>query len=261
MVRGVEIKIRPRAHKLRLSAQQVSPQESKSKSMLLDLHIHSKYSFDSVLSIPKIIRLAKRRGLNGIAITDHNTIRGGLEADRINRDPDFLVIIGAEISTEAGDVIGLFLKEEIQERYSDRVIDEIHRQGGVVVLPHPYKGHALKDELLRKVDLIEGFNARINEEYNEKAVKLAHQWNKPIIAGSDAHFAAEIGTARIIVDVSTLEDIQSALTGSQIETLCLQTPSYWVLLSQMIKVIKTRQFARVPIRLASLISSKSSMGR
>lgn len=258
MVGGVEIKIRPRAQSLRLSAQQVCPQESKSKSILLDLHIHSKYSFDSVLSIPKIIRLAKRRGLNGIAITDHNTIRGGLEAKSINSDPDFLVIVGAEIATEDGDVIGLFLKEEIQERYSDRVADEIHRQGGMVVLPHPYKGHALNDKLLKKVDLIEGFNARISEEYNENAVKLAREWNKPVIAGSDAHFAAEIGMAKTLVDVSTWDDIQSALAGSQIGAFCIQTPGYWVLLSQMIKVMKTRQFARVPIQLASLVSKKST---
>ncbi|MCD6599818.1 MAG: PHP domain-containing protein [Dehalococcoidia bacterium] len=239
----------------------ISPREDKSKSMILDLHVHSKYSFDSVSSLQRIITAAQRRGLNGIAITDHNTIRGGIEARKINSAPDFLVIVGAEIATEAGDLIGLFLKEEIQERYSDGVIDEIHQQGGIVVLPHPYKGHELKDELLRKVDLIEGFNARVNEEYNEKAVKLAHEWNKPIVAGSDAHFVAEIGLARTIVNIPAGENIKPALLNNQIETSCIQTLGYWVLLSQIIKVVKARQYRRVPVRLASIIKNWLAWGK
>jgi predicted metal-dependent phosphoesterase TrpH len=229
--------------------------------MILDLHIHSRYSFDSVLSPQRIIEVAQQRGLSGIAITDHNTVRGGLEAYRINHDPNFLVIVGAEIATEAGDIIGLFLREEIQNRQSDRVVDEIHWQGGIVVLPHPYKGHELKDELLSKVDLIEALNARLGNEDNEKAFKLARQWNKPVVAGSDAHFAAEIGMARTMVNMSAGKDIQSVLVNGQIETCGLQTPGYWVLMSQIIKVVKTRQFARVPIQLASFVSRRLATGK
>jgi len=153
------------------------------------------------------------------------------------------------------------LKEEIQERYSERVIDEIHRQGGIVVLPHPYKGHELKNELLKKVDLIEGFNARIKQEYNEKAVKLAHEWHKPVIAGSDAHFSTEIGRARTIINLSEDDDIQNTLLNAQIETSCIQSPSYLILLSQMIKIMRTRQYGRIPIYLAAFISRKLLTGK
>ena len=97
--------------------------------MIFDLHIHSKYSFDSISEPKKIIKVAKNMGLNGVAITDHNTTKGGLEAKKINRDHDFLVIVGSEISTEIGDITGLFLSEEIKSRNSMEVIEEIKKQG------------------------------------------------------------------------------------------------------------------------------------
>ena len=81
--------------------------------MKLDLHIHSKYSSDGVLDPEKIVKIAAKRGLNGVAITDHNTIIGGLKAKNYETE-DFKVIVGSEISTERGEIIGLFLKEEIK---------------------------------------------------------------------------------------------------------------------------------------------------
>jgi len=228
--------------------------------MILDLHVHSKYSFDSILTPQKIIETAQARGLNGIGITDHNTIRGGIEAQKINRAPNLLIIVGVEMSTEAGDLVGLFLKEEIRDHHSIRVADEIHRQGGIVVLPHPYEGHRLNDELLKKVDLVEGFNARASERANKKAVELAEKWNKPITAGSDAHFAAEIGLARTIVDGSDMDNIQSAILNNKIMTTCIQTRSYWPLLSQIIKSIKMREYQKIPLHLAGFIKSRLVKG-
>ena len=221
--------------------------------MILDLHIHSKYSFDSLLSPKSIIEAAQDKGLNGVAITDHGTIKGGVEARSLNHAPDFLIIVGTEIATEAGDLVGLFLKEEIKERISSKVADEIHQQGGVVVLPHPYKGHRLSDELLEKVDLIEGFNARVSEVYNEKAVKLAKKWKKPVIAGSDAHFADEIGLARTIVEAKDEQRVKSALLNNRINITCNRTQRYWPFLSQMIGAIKRRDYRRGLIQLASMI--------
>ena len=81
--------------------------------MKYDLHIHSKYSSDGVLDPEKIVKIAAKRGLNGVAITDHNTIIGGLKAKNYETE-DFKVIVGSEISTERGEIIGLFLKEEIK---------------------------------------------------------------------------------------------------------------------------------------------------
>ena len=85
---------------------------------MIDLHIHSKYSFDSLLSPKTILKVAKKKGLTGIAVTDHNTIRGGLEVKEINKDRDFTVIVGSEVQTEIGDIIGLYLSDEIKSRIS-----------------------------------------------------------------------------------------------------------------------------------------------
>jgi len=105
--------------------------------VILDLHVHSKYSKDSRLEPEKILKLATARGLGGIAITDHNTVYGGLIARKLSKG-DLLVIVGSEIKTERGEVMGLFLNEEIPERSFFDVVDAIRDQGGIVVLPHPF---------------------------------------------------------------------------------------------------------------------------
>jgi hypothetical protein len=109
-------------------------------------------------------------------------------------NPQFVIRAG-EYKTEKGDIIGLFLNEEIRSRNSNDIIHEIRAQGGLVVLPHPYKGHRLDDELLDQIDLVETFNARCSLGQNESSRALALRLNKPEIAGSDAHCAAEIGAA------------------------------------------------------------------
>jgi len=165
-----------------------------SHSEKFDFHIHSKYSFDSILTPIKIISTSLKKGLTGIAIVDHDTIEGGKIASELNRT-DLKIITGAEIKTEIGDIIGLFLKREIKSRKSIKVIEEIRGQNGIVVLPHPFKKHLLTEEILRDVDLIEGFNGRVSNSSNLKAQELARDRNLPIIAGSDAHFSFEIGRA------------------------------------------------------------------
>ncbi len=92
--------------------------------MKYDLHIHSKYSSDGVLDPERIVRIAMKRGLNGIAITDHNTIKGGLKTKKYE-NADFTVIVGSEISTERGEIIGLFLEEEVKSTNVQEVITEI----------------------------------------------------------------------------------------------------------------------------------------
>lgn len=168
--------------------------------MIYDLHIHSKYSYDSFLSPEKILKVSKKRKLDGVAITDHGTIRGGLETLKQNKDSDFQVIVGAEIKTEYGDVIGLFLNEELKSSKFDEVIEEIKSQGGLSVLAHPYRQYSFPEKLVNKVDIIEGFNARSKAEDNIKAFQLAKKFNKPIAAGSDSHTSFEIGRGRTIIE-------------------------------------------------------------
>jgi predicted metal-dependent phosphoesterase TrpH len=158
-----------------------------------DLHIHSKYSLDSLLSPQKIIDIAYSRGLNAVSITDHNTIKGSVVARSLKQDRVH-VIIGSEISTDYGDVIGLFLSEDIRSRVFEEVVDEIRDQDGIVVLPHPYRRkRLLNDNLLSMVDLLEGVNGRSSAESNLCAIELAGRIKKKPLSGSDSHFSFELG--------------------------------------------------------------------
>lgn len=165
-----------------------------------DFHIHSFYSADSLSSPENITKLAKKKGLNAIAITDHNTIQGGLKAKSIDTD-GLNVVIGAEINTDFGDLIGIFLNSEIISRDFGGVVDEIRDQDGLVVLPHPYRRKRFPGkELLKYVDIFEGLNARTSKKLNLKSEELAINLKKPMICGSDAHFLFELGDVRNIVE-------------------------------------------------------------
>ena len=84
--------------------------------MKYDLHNHTYYSKCSNLKPEILIKAAKKKGMDGIAVTDHNTMKGALEARKLNKDKDFEVILGEEIGTNFGDVIGLYLKKEIKSK-------------------------------------------------------------------------------------------------------------------------------------------------
>ncbi|MCE5213298.1 MAG: PHP domain-containing protein [Methanobacterium sp.] len=170
--------------------------------MKYDLHIHSKYSKDGFLEPKSIIKKACKVGLNGLAITDHNTIKGGLKTRKYQRD-NIQVIVGSEILTDRGEVIGLFLDDEIKSNIFPEVVQEIKDQNGVVILPHPFdeirrNGIMPKKEDVHLVDCVEVYNSRcLMEKYNIKAQDFAQTNKMKISAGSDAHFAGEIGKAGI----------------------------------------------------------------
>jgi len=173
----------------------------------LDLHLHSRHSFDGVMSPRQIVGLAQRRGLAGIAVTDHDTIAGGVEAAEANNKSDFLVIVGAEIKTEVGDLLGLFLHEEIGSRKCDEVIAEVHSQGGLVVVPHPYYHHGpLPVSLLAQCDAVEVYNGRVGGDYSERSfVDFVRPYNLAALGSSDAHLYWEIGRARTRVVIERLD--------------------------------------------------------
>lgn len=177
--------------------------------MKYDLHIHSKYSFDGFLSPEKIVKFAQKRGLSGIAVTDHDTIKGGLETKKYE-DEDFKVIIGSEVSTSKGEVIGLYLSEEIKSNHFHEVIDEIKSQDGIVVVPHPFDVMRRSTFHIEKKDTgninsIEVFNSRcVHDKYNQKACEFAKINHLGITGGSDAHFANEIGNAGIITGAESV---------------------------------------------------------
>ena len=200
--------------------------------MKVDFHIHTKYSYDSLMEPDKIIRNAVKKGLDGIVICDHNTIRGGVEVDRHNTNLGLKIIVGAEIYTSVGDITGIFLHKEIVSRDFNDVIDEIRAQGGKVILNHPFKQHDLSKIDFSKIDYIEGYNGRLSIEYNEKAIELANKYKIPIISGSDAHLYNEIGNCFTLVnDLTSLMPIHQNYK---------QTKFLNITLSQYIKAYKRR---------------------
>src|SRR3989338_4920917 len=136
--------------------------------MKYDLHTHTHFSKCSNLKPELLLKVAKKRGLNGIAVTDHHTIKGALKVTEINKDKGFEVITGNEITTDAGDILTYYIKEEIETRNFFSVIDEVKAQDGLIAIPHPFRtslnpSHHFKfpiEKIKNKVDAIECFNAR-----------------------------------------------------------------------------------------------------
>jgi predicted metal-dependent phosphoesterase TrpH len=216
----------------------------------IDFHIHSHFSFDSIVAPQQILREARCKRLDGVAVTDHETIQGGVATAALNQDPNFMVVVGAEYSTEMGDIIGLFLQEEIDTRHPTELIDEIHQQKGLVLLPHPFHGHRLIGKVLDKVDIIEFFNARETRDNNQKAFEFAKGTNKPMLCGSDAHLARDIGTCRMIFPTT---DIKSHLLRNEGTAMTAYTPRYRISASQIVKALKLRRYHHVPYHAARLI--------
>lgn len=185
-----------------------------------DLHAHSKYSSDGYCDPQLIVKTAIKRGLSGLAVTDHNTIKGGLVAKQFETE-DFKVIVGSEIITDRGEVIGLFLTDEIKPNTLIEVVDEIRAQNGIVITPHPYdeirgNGINLQKKDVELVDCVEVFNSRcLFQKYNDKAYEFARDNKLKFSAGSDAHFANEIGKAGII---TSEEDLRESLYKEEIIT-------------------------------------------
>jgi predicted metal-dependent phosphoesterase TrpH len=159
----------------------------------VDLHIHTKYSGHSLLTPEAVVRAAKRRGLDQVAITDHDSIRGALEVSRLHP-----TIVGEEVSCPEGDVIGLFLTEAVPSGPALEVMDRIRAQGGLVMIPHPFdtlRSEALRsEELCSKGDVIEVFNSRVvRSEDNVRARAFAETRGIAKVVGSDAHTSMEVG--------------------------------------------------------------------
>jgi predicted metal-dependent phosphoesterase TrpH len=192
----------------------------------------------------KIINIAKRKGLSGIAITDHNTIRGGIKGVKLNKCEEFAVICGSEISTDKGDIIGLFLTEDVRSKEALEVVDEIRTQGGISIIAHPYKRSIkVSEKLLKEVNGVEGLNGRSLASANKKAREIARKNHLSIIAGSDAHFYFEIGRAFTFLDSNTLDmdDLKKSLINGKTRIFGSELPLYVETFSQLVRMIKTKE--------------------
>lgn len=185
-----------------------------------DLHVHSFYSSDSIITPKELVFYAKKRGLKAVAVTDHNQVEG---ARKIAAETDFLIIPGIEISSQDGHIVGLNVKELIPRDLSaDETVDRIHRAGGCGIACHPYalfKG-SIGRHVTSKFDAVETINASSFpfKSASSKAEKLAKRLNLPRVAGTDAHYGPVIGCAYTVVDAElTVESIVQAITKGQCE--------------------------------------------
>jgi len=184
------------------AAAKATPFESRDW-ILADLHLHTSWSHDCSIGVDELLDHAEAEGLGAIAVTDHNVFGGALEAVRKARGRRLTVIPGEEIKTdEQGEVIGLFLKEEIPRgmSFADTVA-AIRAQGALVYVPHPFdRLHAIPDPAtlhrhLAEIDVFEVYNARLLfEAYNDEALRFARKYNLTRAAGSDAHVLQGVGT-------------------------------------------------------------------
>jgi len=163
-----------------------------------DMHVHSKYSRDSRLEPKDILSFAEKKGLDAVAVTDHNTIKGALACKKVESSVE--VVIGAELKTDRGEVIGYHLNDEVKSTSFFEVLDEIKSQGGLVSIPHPLdrmRGSAVKDEQLMleaksRIDFLE-VNGRTLPYFNKKTAEFAGKHDFKLIGGSDAHMLWEVG--------------------------------------------------------------------
>jgi predicted metal-dependent phosphoesterase TrpH len=174
--------------------------------ILADLHLHTSWSHDCSIEVDELLDHAEARGLGAIAVTDHNVFGGALEAVERARGRKLVVIPGEEVKTaDQGEVIGLFLREEIPRGMSfGDTVGAIRAQGGLVYLPHPFdRMHAIPPPAtlhrhLAEIDVLEVYNARLLfEAYNEEAQRFARKYNLTPGAGSDAHVLAGVGTGAV----------------------------------------------------------------
>ena len=211
-----------------------------------DLHIHTVYSPDSNTSLERLIARCHEVGINCVAITDHNTIAGAVEMKNL---APFKVIVGEEIQTLTGEIIGYFLTEEIPKGLpAEETARRIKEQGGVVCIPHPFDRLRLStlrrqnlEALVPYIDVVEVFNSRLLlRRQCAMAQRFAQAHGFLASAGSDAHTIFEVGNAYVeMPDFNDKDQFLAALAqgriGGRMSALWFRLWSDWARLSSILR--------------------------
>ncbi len=208
----------------------------------IDLHVHTRFSPDSVITFKDLLFYVKKSGLNGIAITDHDTMDG---ASKFDKKTSFPTIPGIEISSLGGHIIGLNVNDTVPPRLSvEETINRIHEASGLAVACHPvaFLKASLKGSITSHFDAIEVINSqsfpfKYSKWYSRR---VASDLEIPQVAGSDAHYGPEIGHAYTIVEADPMiEDIIEAIRKGSCSPHGTATPLK-VRLEREIMVLKRR---------------------
>lgn len=213
---------------------------------MVDFHVHSNYSLDGTISVAKLLKTARKMDL-GLAICDHNEIRGSMEA---SQQSDVVIIPGIEVNCSNGTHVLLYFKTQGELRYFfDSVIKPNKQPGAFVInllpkeliekargfnciisMPHPFvlgkggvqraitAGTIEQSFIAENVDIIEGINGMATREQNQSAINWAKKMNKPMLAGSDGHVIWQIGTVASEVTGNNTEEIFHNLKNSSQST-------------------------------------------
>jgi hypothetical protein len=196
-----------------------------------DLHVHTNYSKDGMSSVENILKTAAARGLDGIAITDHDTTAGAMYALDVVDDvaPGLLVIPGEEVTTRSGHLIVLGITRDIPGGMSVRdTIKEARKLGGIVVVPHPYNRPRHGMPIPKGADAAEVYNSRyILGMHNRRATQKARALGLPEVAGSDAHQASMVGNAITLINANkNIKEVLEAITQGKTSIDVKKTPVY-----------------------------------
>ena len=195
--------------------------------MKFDLHIHSTYS-DGHADVKEIIKAAKRRGLDGIALTDHDTMRGIPVARKYIRDRrlDLILIPGIEVTTSEGHLLVLGVDEPPEKKLSpEETIEMAHDLGGIADVPHPY--HPFRHAIGRipDADAVEVYNSKhLFGLANGRAKLEAKRRGMSMVAGSDSHFADTVGLGVTEIDAEDVDGVLEAIRAGRTKILGRRTP-------------------------------------
>ena len=193
--------------------------------MLIDIHMHeSRYSSDSYVSLEEIVAKAKSIGLDGICITDHESNQIKAEAAKLSVQEDFPIIVGAEVLTQAGDILVFGLNDLPKEKIpAQDLIDSVNKAGGVAIAAHPFRdnGRGTGEEIRNLTGLagIETFNGSTKPDHNFQAYSLALELELPCLGGSDTHVIERVG--KFVTSfpdwVSTTKDLIKAVKNGKVK--------------------------------------------
>ncbi len=207
------------------------------KRLKIDLHTHTHHSKDGKNKPEELVRKAIDQGFDMIAVTDHGTTRGSLDAEkaaeRISREEgkELIVILGQEVKTRQGEILAYGIREDIQEGMDLlKTCQEIKSKGGFLIVPHPFdlmrRGIGQEINNVREyVDAAEGFNERtLITRFNDKAMTFLKENAIPVVVGSDAHFKDEFGKTYMLIESEgkgksrrNMEDVFDTIKKGRIE--------------------------------------------